>query len=261
MKRAEAPTYREGRPRVDLIKAAAERKRDRIVCRFFDEDNNEVGEAFFFYWGSGEVELGYHFPGDWRAPDTGLAQIQTLFADEPTSSNVLREFFQCPQCGKRVATLAYKSSWACSRCHRLLSRCQVVPKAVRTLERLTTINERIGSRRPTGMHEVTFQTLKAERRVLKKELGGVFVLPSVSHFKVIRAEWMTLEKAGTLGHPWFEIRGEEIVFRSENPIPEEVQSPEEVRHEPASAAKPQPKPIRFDPSFFDIPGDPDEFDD
>ena len=248
--RRRTQNYREARPRVDLVVAIAAAKQGKVVCRFQNQFDDVVGEAFFLDLEHSPLDLAYMIHG---IPD--VAQIGTSYGDSPNRSRVLREYFQCPLCKKRVAIVAFVQIWACCRCLKLHYRSQVVPPDELRLQRVNAINAKIGRVRPTRMRETTFRALDAERRALKASLGRFPKLASTGHQTVITAKWVTLEQAGELMHPDFHIVEGEIV--QEDFLPE--------RDEPAALLPPpgprtEPKVIRLAPDMFDGLSGEGEFD-
>lgn len=92
-----------------------------------------------------------------------------------------RQWFTCPNCGKRVALLYLGKSVACRHCYRMAYRVQRENANDREIRRVDAIRERLGWEagflngngcKPKGMHWRTFYRLEAKHDQLVSSIVG-----------------------------------------------------------------------------------------
>ena len=66
----------------------------------------------------------------------------------------------------------------------------MIGAVARKSEKLARLEREIGTGRPRGMHETTYQRLRADLRLLKVELGDELSTPGAEYGEFVTAVWM-----------------------------------------------------------------------
>ena len=118
------------------------------------------------------IKLEYDYLGRQFSYELGIT-------DTPCHYGGNRYWFNCPQCGRRVATLYCVDEYVCRHCVGLNYKSQLIQPLDRLFSRVSKIRERLqwqqgianghGSK-PKGMHQSTFERLVNEHNELEQKI-------------------------------------------------------------------------------------------
>lgn len=118
------------------------------------------------------TQLNYSFNGQ-------LYRYEVSITPTPCNYGNARFWFNCPQCGRRVATLYCVSKYVCRHCVGLNYKSQLIQPLDRLFSRVSKIRQRLQwqqgiahghGNRPKGMHQTTFDRLVNEHDELEQEI-------------------------------------------------------------------------------------------
>jgi hypothetical protein len=184
------PTYQDGYPRFDIVKAKAALERELTVCEFSNGRGMPFGVALMDGTPDTHFTLKYAIALPFLA--TRVSSVDLELAPVANNYDPYRVVVLCPGCSKRKIVLVFRNSWKCAACHGLLYRSQCMTTDTRHAEKRNAIKKQIKGGRPKGMQNRTYARLVAEYRKLTKTVGKgtPLVANDVSSF-VVTTEWRT----------------------------------------------------------------------
>lgn len=191
---AGGPRYREAYPRLNIAAAERAMHDGRTVC-VYNRGRRRVGHAECDTRGDEHFLIKYQIIPDMPglSHERGLALFQ--FVTSSNSAVGFKRYFLCPACSKQRQSLRFARSWACAECHGLLSRSQVIPASVSSIERLAALKKLVGRGRPLRMHSRTYERTRAELGALEKAVARMpFAVASEDHCRIVEEEWRSLEE-------------------------------------------------------------------
>lgn len=118
------------------------------------------------------IALNYHFNGQQYRYEVSITKTPCYYGS-------YRYWFNCPQCGRRVAMLYCMGKYICRHCVGLNYKSQLSQPLDRLFSRVGKIRERLKWQqgiahghgiKPKGMHQNTFDELVNEHNKLEKKI-------------------------------------------------------------------------------------------
>jgi len=196
------PKYREGFPRLDIVKGIAAIRRDKPICLFSSRSGIFRGYLNAEVDLKGRLVVEFELHAEYLQPQEGCLAFSLV--RPPKQAKLDRHQVICPRCGEPFGTLFFTGRWACGGCHGLGYRSQYAGKEVlereRKLARRDKLKSRFAGGRPDGMWQATADKLQRELADLEAWLEREpMVLASKRHSPVISAEWMGVTEAERRG--------------------------------------------------------------
>lgn len=157
-------------PRLDLVSAQAAMDRLAAAVCVFSIGKQMVGQLFLPEILDEFVKVNFVF----SARHVQCAETETILrtVDAPNPLDPCRRFFICGTCSRRRRDLFYVNSWACSDCHHLLYRSQLIDKEVKLWEERDALHARLKKGRPKSMHNSTYFKHRLRLTQLEGRLHG-----------------------------------------------------------------------------------------
>ena len=192
------PSYLEGYPQINMVRAQAATEKGFDVCEFADAVGRIHGLARFGAMTRDSIVLEYEI----TLPYVPCAHssIKLNLVEAPNGVDENRIITSCPKCDQNRILLVYNNGWACSNCHGLLYRSQTVSKYTLLFEKLNSMNLAIKRGRLKGMRHTTFAALRKKRSALSRKLRHLTVqYASEQQNQIIYSRW----KRQILNHSLF----------------------------------------------------------
>ena len=181
------PIYSEAYPCFDVLQAKAALDREPSVC-IFKLGRLEVGQLIVADVAESSLLIAFLIHGPYLGFYGGELALATKDIVNPVAPN--RRLILCPNCSEPRSKIFFKRHWACTKCHRIFRRSQVVDGRTQICEEHDRLALILKNGRPKGMHNRTYESKRrrvSELQTLIQKHGRSYASDAHSH--QVYSEW------------------------------------------------------------------------